>query len=201
MSPVLRRASAAVAAVAFAITLSACTSQDAGTQAYLNGEDPGYITSDGAIAEFPEEQRGDPVDFAGVDQEGETIDSEQLRGDVVVVNFWYAACGPCRVEAPYLEEVYEDHKDDGVAFVGVNTSDLADTAKSFMVDYDVTYPSIIDQQDGAAKRAFALATPINSTPTTLVLDKEGRVAARILGAIDSASVLDTIVTELQDAAQ
>lgn len=199
MSPLFRRASAAIAAVTLAITLAACTAQDPATEAYLNGSNPGFIGGDGTVTVIAEGERNEPVSFAGIDQDGEQIDGDSLRGNVVVVNFWYAACGPCRVEAPYLEEVYVDHQDAGVAFVGVNTSDLADTAQSFMRDYDVTYPSIIDQKDGAAKRAFANATPIQATPTTLVLDKEGRVAARIIGALDSASILNSIVTDLQDA--
>lgn len=200
MSPLIRRIAASAATVVLAASLAACTSQDPATQAYLNGENSGYISGDGTISEFTADERGEPVDFAGIDQDGNEIDGAALRGDVVVVNFWYAGCGPCRVEAPYLEEVYAEHQDAGVAFVGVNTSDLADTAQSFMKDYDVTYPSIIDQKDGKAKLAFAKATPIQATPTTLVLDKQGRVAARIIGALDGASVLNTMVAELQDEA-
>lgn len=200
MTPLVRRVAAAASALALAVSLSACASEDTATQAYLAGENAGYIGGDGTVVEVAEAERGAPVDFAGTAQDGSKIDGAALRGDVVVVNFWYAACGPCRVEAGDLEKVYADNKDSGVAFVGVNTSDLADTAIAFMKQYDVTYPSIIDVTDGAAKIAFSQATPIQATPTTLVLDKQGRVAARIIGPVDGTSILNTLVRELQEAA-
>lgn len=195
----LRAAVAALGALALAVGLAACTSEDPATQAFRNGTNQGYIAGDGQVKEIPEAERGAPVDFSGTTEDGDDITSDQLRGDVVVVNFWYAACGPCRVEAKDLEAVYQEYKDKGATFVGVNTSDQADTAKSFAKTYGVTYPSIIDAGDGAAKIAFAQATPIQATPTTLVLDKEGRVAARIIGPVDGTSVLGTLVRELTEA--
>ncbi len=113
----------------------------------------------------------------------------------MVVNFWYAACGPCRVEAKDLESVWKKYQGKGVSFVGVNTYDQAGTAQSFNQKYGVTYPSIIDVNTGAAKLAFAEATSIQATPTTLVLDKQGRVAARVIGPIGSASILETLIQD------
>lgn len=188
----------AVAALALAVGLSACTASDPTTEAYRNGTNQGYIAGDGTVAEIPAGQRGNAIDFAGVDENGAPISGDDLIGQVVVVNFWFSTCGPCRVEAPYLEEVYQKHKDNGVAFVGINTSDEADTAKAFAETYGITYPSIIDQGDGAAKFAFAQETTLASVPITLVLDKQGRVAARILGALDGPSILNTIVGDLAD---
>ncbi|WP_052460659.1 TlpA family protein disulfide reductase [Microbacterium gorillae] len=199
MNRLTRRALVAVTAAALAVGLAACTSTDEASEAFRNGQNSGYVAGDGTVKEFPAAERGAPVDFAGTDEEGRTVSGADLRGQVVVVNFWYAGCGPCRVEAKDLEKVYTENKGAGVTFVGVNTSDTADTAKSFMKQYDVTYPSLIDAGDGAAKIAFAQATPLQSTPTTLVLDKEGRVAARILGPIDGTSVLNTLVRELAEA--
>jgi len=194
----LATAAAALAAVALTFSLSACTSTDAATQAFRDGQNAGYIGGDGRWVEVPEAERDKPVDFAGVTQDGDEVSGADLRGNVVVINFWYAACGPCRVEAPDLEKVYQDHKDNGVSFIGINTADQADTAKSFMKTYGVTYPSIIDAGDGAAKIAFAQTVPLQASPNTVVLDKEGRVAARIIGAIDGPSVLNTFVTELSE---
>ena len=199
MTSPLRRLYAAAAAAALAVSLAACTAQDPNAAAFRNATGGGNISASGQIVEIPEAERGAPVDFDGVTENGEKLDGADLRGDVVVVNFWYAACGPCRVEAEFLEKVYQDHKDDGVAFVGVNTQDAADTALAFADTYGVTYPSLIDQGDGGAKIAFAQSAPMQTTPTTLVLDKQGRVAARIIGAIDGASVLNTLVTELSEA--
>ncbi|WP_312676790.1 TlpA disulfide reductase family protein, partial [Microbacterium sp.] len=126
---------------------------------------------------------------------GETVSIDDYRGGVLVVNFWYAACGPCIVEAPMLEEVWQEYQDQSVAFLGVNTYDQPATALSFARDNNVTYPSVIDVNDGRVKLAFAQVTPIQATPTTLVIDQEGRVAARIIGQLASASILSTLVAD------
>lgn len=163
-------------------------SSDAGT---------GTSFSDGTfqIAEIAVADRGEPVQFEGVIETGETVTSDDYRGEVLVVNFWYAACGPCIVEAPMLEEVFLRFQDEGVDFLGVNTYDQAETALSFARENRVTYPSVIDVNDGQVKLAFAQLTPIQATPTTLVMDRQGRLAARIIGQLPSASILSTIVAD------
>lgn len=113
----------------------------------------------------------------------------------MVVNFWYAGCAPCRVEAADLESVWQEYKGNGVSFVGINTRDQADTAVAFANEFGVTYPSLIDADTAEAKLAFAKVVPIAATPTTLVLDKQGRVAARIIGPIDGTSILSTLVED------
>lgn len=147
------------------------------------------------VAEIPPSDRGEPVVFEGLIETGERVTSGDYRGDVLVVNFWYAACGPCIVEAPMLEEVFVRYQDEGVGFLGVNTYDQAATALSFARENNVTYPSVIDVNDGQVKLAFAQLTPIQATPTTLVVDREGRLAARIIGQLPSASILSTIVAD------
>jgi thiol-disulfide isomerase/thioredoxin len=112
------------------------------------------------------------------------------------VNVWYAGCAPCRVEAPLLQQVSEEVADEGVAFVGVNVRDQAATAASFEDDFGITYPSIVDVNDGGAQFAFAGDVPPAAVPTTIVLDKQGRVAARILGQLTDASILEAIVRDL-----
>lgn len=184
---------AALAAV-LAVSLSACGS-DPVAQQYLDGDGKGYISADGAVEEIPVEERGEPVIFSGMTEHGEEFDSADIAGDVTVVNFWYAGCAPCRVEAGDLEKVWQEYSDDDVSFVGINIYDQPDTALSFAKSYGVTYPSIIDVDSGAAKLAFANATPIQATPTTLVLDKQGRVAARIIGQLDGPSILSTLVKD------
>lgn len=183
----------ALAAV-FAVTLVGCAA-DPVAQQYLDGDGKGYISADGAVVEIPVADRGEPVVFGGVTEDGEKFQSAQIAGDVTVVNFWYAGCAPCRAEAGALEDVWQQYSDDDVAFIGINTYDQPDTAKSFAKTYGVTYPSLIDVDSGEAKLAFANATPIQATPTTLVLDKQGRVAARIIGQLDGSSILSTLVKD------
>ncbi|MDQ4215686.1 TlpA disulfide reductase family protein [Microbacterium capsulatum] len=191
--PRTARLIAAVLGVALAAGLAACSSDPVASQ-YRNGDNKGYIGSDGLrVDEIKTADRTKPVSFAGTLEDGSKFTSSEVKGDVVVVNFWYAACGPCRVEAKDLQSVWAKYDGKGVSFVGVNTYDQAGTATSFNEKYGITYPSIIDVNTGAAKLAFAESTSIQATPTTLVLDKQGRVAARVIGPIGSASILDSLI--------
>lgn len=190
------RTALTVVSIAALIALVGCASNDSLSQQYREGNEKGFIAGDFQVVEIPEAERGEPVAFEGVTETDERVSSDDYRGEVLVVNFWYAACGPCIVEAPYLEQVWQDYQDEGVAVLGVNTYDQAATALSFAKDNGVTYPSVIDVNDGTVKLAFVQVTPIQATPTTLVLDRGGRVAARVIGQLDSASILATLVDDV-----
>ena len=189
------RVFAAAVVLLAVVVLAGCASSDSLAQQYRDGNEKGYIAGEFQVVEIPEPDRGEPVAFEGVTETGESVASDDYRGGVLVVNFWYAACGPCIVEAPLLEEVWQEYQDQGVAFLGVNTYDQPATALSFARDNNVTYPSVIDVNDGKVKLAFAQVTPIQATPTTLVLDRGGRVAARVIGQLASASILSTLVAD------
>ena len=170
--------------------LTACA-PDAATQDFLDGANKGYIAADGfRWVEFEPAERGESIEYGGVTEQGERFESAELAGKVVVVNFWYAACGPCRLEAPILEGVWQEYQDQGVAFLGINTRDQPETSLAFGNTYGVTYPSLIDIHTGEAKFAFASVVPPQATPTTVVLDREGRVAARLIGAVPDATILE-----------
>jgi len=150
-----------------------------------------YVSGDGTVSEFAAEDRGRPIDFSGPTETEETVTSGQYRGEVVVLNFWYAACAPCRVEAPWLEQLSQQFADDGVQFLGVNVRDSKATARTFATSFGITYPSVIDT-DGTVTLALAgLASP-TAVPTTIVLDRQGRPASRIVGLIDR-SVLESLI--------
>lgn len=194
----MRRPLAAVAlAVASVVALAGCTSDPLAEQ-YRAGSGKNYIAGDGTISEFDEASRGEPVSFSGETADGGSFDSADAAGDVTVVNFWYAGCAPCRAEAPILDEVYRHYGegDGDVAFVGVNVRDQAGNATSFEKTYGVEYPSILDANDGDVQLAFAGDVPPAAVPTTLVLDKQGRVAARVLGQLEDASILRGLVDRL-----
>ena len=189
---------APVVAVA-ALLLAGCTADsDRLAQTYQQGDESGgYVSGDGAVVQAPADQREAPVEFAGTLDTGDAVDSADMLGDVVVVNFWYASCPPCRVEAPDLEALHTQYDGDDVTFVGVNVSDDAGTSRAFAKEFGVTYPSIVDVDDNGVQLAFADGTlRPNSVPTTLVLDKQGRVAARFSGLITSPSVVADIVDQL-----
>lgn len=177
-----------------ALLLAGCSSDPLAEQ-YREGSGKNYIAGDGTVAEFAPDQRGEPVSFGGTTVDGGEFDSADALGEVTVVNFWYAGCAPCRVEAPILQAVHEAYADE-VTFVGVNVRDQAGTARPFEEDYGITYPSILDVDEGRVQFAFAGKVPAAAVPTTLVLDQEGRVAARILGQIEDESILDTIVRDV-----
>lgn len=189
-----RRAAGAALAAVLAVGVSACA-PDAVNDSFLSGDNPGYVAADGAIDEIPVAERGEPVAFSGVTEDGAAFDSADIAGKVAVVNFWYAGCAPCRVEARDLEAVWQELGGDDVAFIGINTRDQADTAEAFAEEFGVTYPSLIDVDTAQAKLAFAASVPIQATPTTLVIDRKGRVAARIIGPIDGTSILSTLVKD------
>ncbi|HEX6366281.1 MAG TPA: TlpA disulfide reductase family protein [Agromyces sp.] len=192
---------------ASALLLTGCTSDPLADQ-YREGSGKNYIAGDGTISEFDASQRGEPIEFSGETVDGGTFDSAETLGGVTVVNFWYAGCAPCRVEAPILEEVSQSFgvgepaegeataENPGVAFVGVNVRDQAGTAASFEQTYGVSYPSILDVNDGTAQLAFAGDVPPAAVPTTIVLDRQGRVAARVLGQLTDASILESIIDDL-----
>ena len=193
-----RSASVALALVgvlAVGGVLAGCTADPLADQ-YRAGDNKGFIAQNGmeAVA-IPIDQRSAPLNFSGVTDTGESVTSDDYRGQVLVVNFWYAACAPCIVEAPELEAAYEEVGGADVAFLGLNTADEAPTARSFAEDNGVSYPSLISVGDRELKLAFADATPLNATPVTLVIDPEGRVAARVIGALSSSSILTTLVKE------
>lgn len=191
----IRSVLAAVLAVGLVSTLAACANDPLADQ-YRSGDNKGFIAADGfRVVEIPAEDRDEPVVFEGTTEAGDEVSSADYAGDVLVVNFWYAACGPCRAEAADLEEAYSEFDGQDVSFLGINTADAPEAAAAFADTHGVSYPSVMAAQDGAVKLAFAERTPINATPTTLVLDGEGRVAARIIGQLPDASVLTALVRD------
>jgi peroxiredoxin len=189
----VRRARLLAPALAALLLLTGCT--ETGAQGSTNG--PGYISGDGTINQWPKPTT-DPITFSGTTTDGATFSSKRYLGQVVVVNFWYAGCPPCRAEAPALNALATRFKSDGVQFVGVNISDDADTATSFERTYGSTYPSIVDQAGGASVQlAFADSRPPKAVPSTLVLDREGRVTSRIVG-LANESILRTLIQDAVD---
>ncbi len=190
----LRRATAIALAAALAAGLAACTSDPLAEQ-YRAGDNKGFVAGAFTTKEFAPADRSKPVDFTGRTDAGTGVTSTQYRGSVLVVNFWYAGCGPCRLEAPRLEKAYQEFAGQDVAFLGVNIYDQAPQSLAFAKQYGVTYPSVIAVNDGTVKLAFAAVVPLTAVPVTLVLDRTGRVMARIVGTLPDASILTAFVRD------
>lgn len=180
------------AAGAVVLLLAGCSANDALADQYADGSGQGYISGDGAYTEIPSADRDEPIVFEGVDENGNTISSDSLAGQVYVVNFWYAGCPPCRVEAPDLAALATEYEGE-VPFIGVNVSDSADVAITFAKKFEVPYPSIIDAGTASVQLAFAGAVAPNAVPTTIVVDAQGRVAARISGVLRDQSILSSMI--------
>ncbi|MBT7803181.1 MAG: TlpA family protein disulfide reductase [Microbacteriaceae bacterium] len=175
------------------VTVSCTSTSDALAEQYRDGSGANYISGDGAITVLAPESRTDSVQFEGDLDTGEFFSSSDYAGSVIVVNFWYAGCPPCRVEAADLESLHQQFLSDGVAFVGVNIFDQAPTALTFAKEFGVSYGSIMDVETGSVRLAFAGQVAPNAVPTTLVLDKQGRVSARISGVITDVDLLANII--------
>ena len=109
-----------------------------------------------------------------------------LRGPMVV-NVWGSWCGPCRKEAKELQELYVKNKDSGVEFIGINIRDSKVSAEKFITNFGVTYPNIFDR-DGVKLLGFKDTLPANAIPSTVLVYKNGKVAARQLGPIERALI-------------
>jgi len=183
-----RLVAALVVPVAAAFVLAGCTE----TPDYGQSATNGYVSGSGVYKEIKPADRKQPLSFTSKLDTGAKITSADLKGKVYVVNFWYAGCAPCNAEAPRLNSVYKKYGDT-VGFLGVNTYDQAATAQTFEQAHDVKYPSAIDTNTAAIQYAFSSYVPPSAVPTTLVLDKQGRVAARVTGELDAASILETLI--------
>ena len=190
-APLSRRSLLAASGAALAFALAACSAKDPLAQQANAGDNKNYIAGDGSVTEYAAKDRKAPVKFSSKLFDGSTVDSGTVAGKVTVLNFWYAACPPCRAEASDLKTLSEKYAD--VPFLGVNISDTSDVAKTFETKYDLAYPSIIDAQTAAVQLAFSGAVSPNAVPTTLVMDREGRVAARISGLIRDPIILSGMI--------
>lgn len=183
------------AAIIALLAVGGCASND--TLAQQVGSGGNYISGDGSLVEILPDNRDAPVSFTAEANDGSTISTDDLKGSVVVVNFWYASCPPCRLEAPELSKYARSAPDD-VRFIGVNVYDGEAAARSFEETFDVPYPSILDVTTGAVRLAFAGSLPPNAVPVTLIMDREGRVAARMSGYFADIDILVSMVDKVRE---
>ncbi len=131
---------------------------------------------------------------SGTTLTGEHLSLSSYRGDVVVLNFWGSWCAPCRDEAPTLGTLARQLYGRGVRFVGVDIRDEPDAALAFMSTFRISYPSFNDPSDEIAL-LFRATVPPSAIPSTVVIDRTGRIAASIVGGV-SYQGLRALVTEV-----
>jgi thiol-disulfide isomerase/thioredoxin len=179
-----KRVAVAVAAglLGLPVLLGGCSG---GTGQAVAGQ--GYIAGRGTVVQLAPGDREDPVEFTGRTLDGARFDVTDHRGEVVVVNVWGSWCPPCIAEAADLQDVWAAAQGNGVQFVGINFRDNRDAALAHERRFGVTYPSIEDEA-GETLLQLRGSLPPRAIPSTLVLDRSGRVSARVLGQVPAATL-------------
>jgi len=179
------------AALAAMLMLAACTGTGADEQTRSAGQ-AGYPQVLGNLTRVPPDQRKELPTVSGPALGGgETISTQNYRGKVVVINVWGSWCPPCRKEAPDLQAASAETK--GTAqFVGITSKDYDPApAEAFVRSFKITYPSIYDPT-GKVLLAFAGDLPPSAIPSTLIIDRDGRLAVRVLSEVSKITLVDMI---------
>lgn len=131
------------------------------------------LTFAAALASAPvaaEIGQGPAPDFTLKSQGGSNYKLSELRGEVVMINFWASWCGPCRQEMPYLEELYARYKDMGFTILGVNIEEDSSKAQSLLKDIPVSFPVLFDTQNEVSR-----LYQVSAMPSTVMIDRDGNM--------------------------
>jgi thiol-disulfide isomerase/thioredoxin len=182
------------ALVAAAVVLGAAACDGGGTaQDTVVGNGSSFVTGSYSTTVFKLGARPEAPEVSGTMLTGARFRLSADRGSVVVMNFWGSWCTPCREEAPGLGALARHFTGAGVRFIGVDIRDDPASAEAFMRTFRIGYPSLNDPNDMVALD-FTGTVPPSGIPTTLVIDRSGRIAARIVGPA-SYSGLMTLITQ------
>ncbi len=143
----------------------------------------------GAVQVIPAGDRKEPIEMSAETLEGEQLNIATLRGKPLVLNVWGSWCGPCRTEAPDLQQAHEELGDE-VNFLGIAFRDTVAGAKTHEKEYGITYPSLFDEGDLLLSLKGAVTS--QTIPVTLVLDEEGRIAGRYVGVVRAVTLKNLV---------
>ncbi len=177
--PLARFCAGLVGVLAVGLTLSGCAGREAVS---ATGDGSGYVAGSGVLTRFQAADRKLAPAVTGTTLDGAALRLAAYRGRVVVLNFWGSWCPPCRAESAALAQAARDTRASGVAFVGINVRDDASQARIFSARQHTPYPSLLDRYGEVTVR-FSPTVPPQAIPTTLVLDRRGRIAASVFGEI------------------
>lgn len=176
--------------VAATVLLTGCSSTS-GSSTNDPQSDTGFVSGDGGLTRIPPAQRKASPELTGTTLTGQDWRLSDHKNTVVVINVWGSWCGPCRKEVTDLVAANAATKDKAT-FVGINTrDDSKDQSDAFVRAFKVNYPSIYDPS-GAVLLGFSKILPPTAVPSTLIIDRQGRVAARVLGPITKASLVSLV---------
>jgi thiol-disulfide isomerase/thioredoxin len=183
------RRTAALPAVAALVAgaLVGCSNDSVGSSG-----DQGFVAGKGVITTLKVADRKRPGTVSGTTLAGKHTSLSDYRGKVVVVNVWGSWCPPCRAEAPTLARAARDLSKKGVVFLGINSRNPEQAGpQAFERRYKIPYDSIYDP-DGQTLLAFHGTLAPNSIPSTVVIDKQGRVAASVIGKVTRTTLEDIV---------
>lgn len=183
-------------AVGLGLTLAACSSSDASCSGSESGG--GFVSCNGAITVLPEDEREAAPSIAGETLDGEPLSLADYDDQVVVLNVWGSWCGPCIAEAPALNEAARKLARDDVQFVGINIRDEQIAAQQFEQRQEVRYPSIFDPTSSTLLEMPSGMYP-SATPTTYVIDEQGRIAVRVLDATTASTLIGLVEDVVAEA--
>jgi thiol-disulfide isomerase/thioredoxin len=188
---VLSTAGVAVAALVLSACSSGGTSGGSGNTNFITGSD--------GIATVKKGDRQAAPDLSGKTIDGKTLDTADYKGKILVVNVWGSWCSPCRAEADNLVQVAKATAGKGVQFVGLNTRDPeTGPAVAFEKKYGVPYPSLYDPTGRLMLRFKKGTLNPQAIPSTIVIDRDGKIAARTLQALSEEKLremLDPVIAE------
>ena len=143
---------------------------------------------------YPRGERDPAPELEGTTLDGDGFALSDWAGEVVVINVWGSWCVPCRTETPELVRLANEFADRGVRFLGINIRDNPAAARSFEARFEVPYPSLEDPNDQLLLN-FRDVIPTSVVPSTVVIDRRGDVAARIIGPVTYPTMKDLLADE------
>ncbi|MBM3723768.1 MAG: TlpA family protein disulfide reductase [Actinobacteria bacterium] len=167
------------ALVSVAVALAGCggeTSQAIAPNLMMPSTDPRV-----EVKVFDVNEREPAPDLKGLTLEGDELALSDLLGQVVIVNTWASWCGPCEDEMPLLLDIEKNYQRDGVSLLGINVEDKPQDAKEFATKFGIDFPSLVDSDSKLL--ASLPGAPPNALPSTLIIDRNGQIGARIVGPV------------------
>lgn len=180
-----------VAALALAGALAGCGGAASATDTDGGSAQANFVSGDGTAVLVPASEREPAPAVSTTTFDDKPFALADYRGEVVAMNLWASWCAPCRAEAPALSQVSSELAGKGVQFIGLNTRDQRPAADAFIRRFQVGYPNIADNK-GEIQLSFRGTLPPTATPSTILIDKQGRVAGRILGEVERGELREML---------